>query len=158
MLTGITMMMIVLVKKACIESSWDNIFLSFSSVGLLRRKFIHNNNNINILHNYGKNCRMLKGITMMKIVLLMKVCIESSRNNNFCLLHLLDCYGGQFVNNNVSLSIPVQFEHSILQSDPTIPLEDYIQQLHSTTASIQASLFYCYLASIREGLIIALTV
>ena len=40
----------------------------------------HNNNNN---YNYGKDCRMLKGTTMMMIVLLMKVCIESSRDISF---------------------------------------------------------------------------
>ena len=30
-----------------------------------------------------KDCRMFKGITMMMIVLLMKACIESSRDNIF---------------------------------------------------------------------------
>ena len=32
---------------------------------------------------YGQDWRILKGITMMMIVLLMKVCIESSRDNSF---------------------------------------------------------------------------
>jgi len=38
----------------------------------------HNNGND---YNYGKDCRMLKGTTMMMIVLLMKACIESSLDN-----------------------------------------------------------------------------
>ena len=39
------------------------------------------NNNYN--YKYGKDCRMLTGITMMMIVLLMKACIESSRDISF---------------------------------------------------------------------------
>ena len=41
---------------------------------------------------------MLKGISMTMIVLLMKACIESSRDN-FCLLPIFGYYGGYFVNN-----------------------------------------------------------
>jgi len=40
----------------------------------------HNNDNN---YNYGKDCRMLKGATMIMIVLLMKACIESYRDISF---------------------------------------------------------------------------
>jgi len=39
-----------------------------------------------------QDCRILKGITMM-IVLLMKVCIESSRDISFVFSFFSDCYG-----------------------------------------------------------------
>ena len=51
---------------------------------------LHNNNtNNNYKYEYkikAQDCSILTGITMMMIVLLMKVCIESSRDNIFCLL------------------------------------------------------------------------
>ena len=61
MLTDIPMTTFVILMKACIESSRDNIFCLLQETT-------------------AKDCRLLKGIMMM-IILLMKVCIESSRDN-----------------------------------------------------------------------------
>ena len=85
----------------------QTLVLSSSSVGLLRRILIHNNNDDNNYMIYtiiktitlpititnpititAEDCHILKGITMMMIVLLMKACIESSWDNIFFVFFL----------------------------------------------------------------------
>ena len=46
--------------------------------------------------------RMLKGITMMMIVLLVKACIESSHDTSFVLFLFLDYYGGYLVSTTLT--------------------------------------------------------